>query len=189
MNAAIKLDDKEKSSALFGRGYDYFPHFYLGQALRALDRCGPALTAWEESHRQGVAIKKDRQGDAIQDGYRHCVAQGFLLAAQLNEAHARLDKTLSVAEAALNALLARAGGLTPELQERLRAAQIIVNEARQGWRSALNSRRKQEFDDAQRRADESQRALGLLSNQIRRKPTPPPASGDEGRRIRRRKRR
>jgi hypothetical protein len=163
MNAAIKLDDKER---IRGRvlGYDYFPYFYLGQALRELGRCGPALDAWEASHRQELVIKRERHHDAIQEGYRFCVAKGFLLAVERNGAHERVDKILSEAEQTMSRLRTREGGWSPELKERLAKAQFGLNDARLLWRSAANSRLKQQFDDAQRRAEESQRALVVIES-------------------------
>jgi tetratricopeptide (TPR) repeat protein len=179
MNAAIKLDDKERMEGRFGGGDDYFPYFYLGQALRELDRCARALDAWEESHRQQVASRRAGQSSAIQDGYRYCEAKGFLLGRELRDAYDLLDKTLSVAEVALNPLLLRIEGLTPDLQERLRRAQIELAQLRPRLRIVFDSRVKKEFDDAQRRADESQRALNSIESDAKRKPAPPPPSGEK----------
>ena len=59
MRDAIARDPKESSRKVGGRltigGEEYVPYFFLGEALFRRMDCGGALTAWEESDRQGVA--------------------------------------------------------------------------------------------------------------------------------------
>jgi hypothetical protein len=82
MRQAIAADPKESTRKVGSRlglgGDEYLPHFYLGEALLAIDDCAGALNAWEESEKQGIAPKVGSNGRVIQTGYMQCDAKGFL---------------------------------------------------------------------------------------------------------------
>lgn len=83
--AAIAADSTESNRTVRGGGVlgtlnrdEYLPHFQLGYVLVMANDCSGALSAWEESERQGVARKIGTNARVIGDGYAKCEAQGFL---------------------------------------------------------------------------------------------------------------
>src|SRR5687767_14122011 len=91
MLAAIKADPKESPRRIRvgrsilnpfgGRETEYLPYFYLGEAHFNRKNCAGAMLAWETSEQQGVARTRADLLKIMQEGYRACAAQGFLLAA------------------------------------------------------------------------------------------------------------
>lgn len=88
MQAAIKSDPKEsprklREGGILGIGAretEYLPHFYLGEAHFNRKNCSGAILAWETSEQQGVIRARTDLMAIMQDGYKACAAQGFLLA-------------------------------------------------------------------------------------------------------------
>ena len=82
MREAIAKDPKESSRKIGGLfvigGEEYVPYFFLGEALFRRMECSGALSAWEESDRQGIARKNANRARTIDASYAQCEADGYL---------------------------------------------------------------------------------------------------------------
>ena len=108
MRDAIARDPKESSRKIGGRltigGEEYVPYFFLGEALFRRMDCGGALTAWEESDRQGVARKNATRARTIDTGYAQCEAKGYLVGTKFVKEVAETRAVYSAANAEYDAL-------------------------------------------------------------------------------------
>ena len=108
MREAIAKDPKESSRKIGGLltigGEEYVPYFFLGEALFRRMDCGGALTAWEESDRQGIARKNATRARTIDTGYAQCEAKGYLVGTKFVKEVAEARAVYSAANAEYDAL-------------------------------------------------------------------------------------
>jgi tetratricopeptide (TPR) repeat protein len=82
MREAIAKDPKESSRKIGGLfvigGEEYVPYFFLGEALFRRMECSGALSAWEESDRQGIARRNANRARTIDASYAQCEVDGYL---------------------------------------------------------------------------------------------------------------
>jgi hypothetical protein len=108
MREAIAKDPKESSRKIGGLliigGEEYVPYFLLGEALFRRMDCGGALTAWEESDRQGIARKNATRARTIETGYAQCEAKGYLVGTKFAKGVAEARAVYSAANAEYAAL-------------------------------------------------------------------------------------
>ena len=113
MREAIAKDPKESSRKIGGLltigGEEYVPYFLLGEALFRRMDCGGALTAWEESDRQGIARKNATRARTIETGYAQCEAKGYLVGT-------KFVKEVAEARAVYSAANAEYAALTREIE-------------------------------------------------------------------------
>ena len=145
----------------------YLPHFYLGQALRAVEDCEAALQAWRVSAEQGVVRRRERLLARMRDGIRQCEEHVAMIAALLVESDAAIDRATR-AESSVEVLQAdpvmraawRAGD--PSLAARQAAAAELLRRARHLHGDRTPLRRSERLDEARRLALESLDSFDLL---------------------------
>ncbi len=103
MKAAIASDPMESTRRVGRRlgigGIEYFPYFFLGEALFNLMDCVGAVEAFQISEQQG-AIKEHREfAMYLADGYKRCAARGVLPPADYNRLVTSTRQTVSDAMA------------------------------------------------------------------------------------------
>lgn len=172
LNAAIA----EKPVENAGRFRRYLPYYYLGQALFETGDCPGALTAWQESERQG-AVAKGHELAAIRRGRQACARREARAEQQIRKAQDQalnrdVLQGVSVAES-VAARFARLhsdprlrdfwGQGTPSAEERLDAAGRLLDQARQVAADPRRSADAELLERAQTWALTAQRQMeGLL---------------------------
>jgi hypothetical protein len=85
MRRAIQADGKESTRKvrsgvlIFGGATEYFPYFFLGEALKNSGDCAGAVTAWETSEEQKAVLTHAEFMRIMRAGYAECAAKGVLL--------------------------------------------------------------------------------------------------------------
>jgi hypothetical protein len=86
MRKAIEADGNESTRKIregfrgtFGSGTEYFPHYFLGEALNQIGDCAGAVVEWETSEDQKVVLSRTEFAATISRGYKTCAAKGVLL--------------------------------------------------------------------------------------------------------------
>lgn len=175
MEAATKADPKESPRKIrvggFGFGRvrvageetEYLPFFYLGQAEFNRKNCSAAIVAWEMSEQQGVIKTRSDLLSLMEEGYRACAAQGFLLAADFRTisgaARQAYDGANAMAKNVVGLMEKHPGLVRAEAREQYGRAQNELTNANNRLRQALGTRSRSDFDEARAIAD---RAADLL---------------------------
>jgi hypothetical protein len=85
MRRAIQADGKESTRKvrsgvlIFGGTTEYFPYYFLGEALKNIGDCAGAVTAWETSEDQKAVLSHAEFMGNVRAGYAECSAKGVLL--------------------------------------------------------------------------------------------------------------
>jgi hypothetical protein len=166
MQEAIRINPSESSrkvgGGLFGGGNEYLPHFRLGEAFFNAKQCAQALDEWDESERQGVVQKIDRNVEVIQKGSAACESQGLLLAGKLASEAQRVDASIREAVAAEQSVLtfqkAHPDSSTAEYRSQAERGRGDLSAARTRLEFAKRSRRASEMTEAAMLAENSKRA-------------------------------
>jgi len=143
MRAAIAIDRKESAVKVGANrilrygGDPYLPYFFLGEALLKQGGCAGALTAWDESLRQGVVQGQRDQISQLRAGSAQCEADGYLTRDKLDAARADAQTALTSALGAESALLSFANAHA-DLWPSYRDAYTRVRPAIAGGQARLN---------------------------------------------------
>jgi hypothetical protein len=175
MEGAIKADPKESVRKIrvggFGIGRvrvagdetEYLPFFYLGQAQFNRKNCSAAISAWETSEQHGVIKTRSDLLSIMQEGYRACAAQGFLLAADFRTASGATrqayDGAIVMAKNVYGLMEKHPGIVRAEAREQYGRAQNELTNASDRLKQALGTRSRSDFDEARAMAT---RAADLL---------------------------
>jgi hypothetical protein len=100
MRRAIKIDPKESTRRISsgigrlipGRGTEYFPYYFLGEALKERGDCAGAVTALETSEAQKTVLGNQEFRANLYSWYKDCAARGILLRADYLQQLALTDK-------------------------------------------------------------------------------------------------
>ena len=171
MQAAIKIDPKEsprkvREGGILGIGAretEYLPYFYLGEAHFNRKNCGGAIVAWETSEQQGVIRTRTDLQTIMQEGYRACAAQGFLLSGDFktvnNSSRVAYDNAYRAA-VNVSALMEKYPTVVrPEHRDEYGRAQTELTNANTRINRGVESRLRSDFEEAQSAA---QRAAEVL---------------------------
>lgn len=156
MQEAIRLDPRESTRKVGGRfgfgGDEYLPHFHLGEAFLERNECAAALAAWDESERQAVVRRNERNLQRLQQGVAACESKGFLPAARLQsegERAAAAIKAATGAEQDVAALrAAQSAAVTAQYRAMTDRARTDLAGAREKLSSGRTTRRAEEITDA-----------------------------------------
>lgn len=93
MRQAIQINRTESTRRIqgglrfnpFGRATEYLPHYFLGEALKNLNDCAGAVTAWEVSEDQKVVFGLQDYAGEIRKGLKECASKGVLLRVDYNQ--------------------------------------------------------------------------------------------------------
>ena len=77
---------------IFGRGTEYLPYYFLGEALKNSGDCIGAVTAFETSAEQKVITGVPEYANLLQAGLKECASKGVLLRADYNNQIAATDQ-------------------------------------------------------------------------------------------------
>jgi hypothetical protein len=167
MRLAIQRDGQESSrrvgGGFLGRGTEYLPHYFLGEALMNMQDCAGAVEAWSASEQQGVVRSNGEFIANIRKGYQACASKGVLPPGE----YAPLLSSTGQAYRDANLLAQRITGLgetnrdawRPDLNEQFERARAELQTAYARLTSATRTRSASEFAESKTAAD---RALTLL---------------------------
>ena len=171
MQAAIKVDPKEsprnvREGGILGIGAretEYLPYFYLGEAHFNRKNCGGAIVAWETSEQQGVIRTRTDLQAIMQEGYRACAGQGFLLSGDFktvnNSSRLAYDNAYRAA-VNVSALMEKYPTVVrPEHRDEYGRAETELTNANTRINRGVESRLRSDFEEAQSAA---QRAAEVL---------------------------
>ena len=91
MRQAIQINRTESTRRvqgglrIFGRGTEYLPFYFLGEALKNMGDCAGAVTALEASEEQKVVLGVKEFADGLRAGLKECNSKGVLLRADYNQ--------------------------------------------------------------------------------------------------------
>jgi hypothetical protein len=104
MRRAIQADGRESTRKVrtgllgaFGGGTEYFPHYFLGEALKNQGDCAGAVTAWEISEDQKAVLGHAEFSANLRAGYKECAAKGVLLRNDYRQQVAAVDQAYNEA--------------------------------------------------------------------------------------------
>jgi hypothetical protein len=112
MRQALQINRMESSRRvqggfrIFGRGTEYLPFYFLGEALKNLNDCSGAVTAWESSEEQKVVLTVKEYADSLRAGLKECASKGVLLRPEYNQQMAVTDQNYNESYALLQRLVA-----------------------------------------------------------------------------------
>ena len=171
MQAATKVDPKEsprkvREGGILGIGAretEYLPYFYLGEAHFNRKNCAGAIVAWETSEQQGVIRTRTDLQAIMQEGYRACAGQGFLLSGDFktvnNSSRLAYDNAYRAA-VNVSALMEKYPAVVrPEHREEYGRAETELTNANTRINRGVESRLRSDFEEAQSAA---QRAADVL---------------------------
>ena len=98
MSQAIQINRMESTRRIqgglriFGRGTEYLPYYFLGEALKNSGDCIGAVTAFETSAEQKVITGVPEYANLLQAGLKECASKGVLLRADYNNQIAASDQ-------------------------------------------------------------------------------------------------
>lgn len=146
-----------------GVGTYYLPHFFLGEALFHLGNCADALNEFDESARHLKVRATEQYLNVLRQSSTECERKGYLLWAELIAASRQTEAVIQVAFAADQELRAKAvdnrEAWTTRFQQRLRAGQADLDGANAAWQAGRKSRRRADFDEAERLASAAKTAF------------------------------
>jgi hypothetical protein len=99
MRRAIQADSRESTRRVrtgllgaFGGGTEYFPYFFLGEALKNQGDCAGAVSAWEISEDQKAVLGHTQYAGDLRAGYKECAAKGVLLRTDFRQQVSAVDQ-------------------------------------------------------------------------------------------------
>jgi hypothetical protein len=169
LTEAISLEAREQERSLRD---DRLPHFYLGEAYYQLGNCARALTAWEESERQGVVRNERSSWKVLESGVKSCEEKGYLRAAEWTKAHAASESVIQEASRAETTLMQYKGEhrdvWNNELEKRQLGARTALDESRAKLNTGRASRRSQDFKEAADLANSARSNFAQLHDDLQR---------------------
>jgi hypothetical protein len=153
---------------ILGGGTEYFPYYFLGEALFNLNDCPGAVEAWAESEQQGAIKSRPELVARVRQGYTTCESRGILSPEKFAPMLQRTTQQVTEASAAATAFIAttqanpdawRAEGTLREQYDRAFAE---VQSARTKLASATRSRSQRDFSEASAAADTAKTTLAAL---------------------------
>jgi len=176
MRRAIQADSKEStrrvrsgvSRLVRQGGMEYFPHYFLGEALFNLQDCAGAIEAWSTSEQQGAVRTRAEFSTFIQKGYGSCDAKGVLPPGKYEPllTRTRLHVTEVTTRVAAVAKLGEANIdlWRTEMNEQYERASGEIKNAQSRLASATRTRVAREFSDAAAAADRAGNLLDTLES-------------------------
>jgi hypothetical protein len=176
MRLAIQGDPKESTrrvrsgvSGIFRQGgMEYFPHYFLGEALFNLQDCVGAIEAWSRSEQQGAIRSRAEFLKVLQNGYASCEAKGVLPPGKYESTQTRTR--VHVTEVSQRAAtVAKLGEANIELwrtdfTEQYERAAAEIRNAQTRLASAGRTRVAREFTEAGAAADRAAAMLAELES-------------------------
>ena len=165
---AISVRSEEKNRLTLLRYMQpYLPHFYLGQALRAVEDCEAALRTWRVSADQGVVLRRERLRARMRDGIQECEQHVAMIASLLGEGEAAIDRATQAASSVgllqadpVMSAAWRSGNPSPAARQA--AAAELLRRARRLHGDRTPLRRLARLDEARSLALESLDSFDLL---------------------------
>lgn len=180
MRAAIQvnaLESKEKVSTgrFLGISVDsveYLPHFFLGEALLAMDDCSGAMSAWDESDRQGIVRTLPNYVPIMERGFALCASKGILPPSDFRPLVRRAEVALENAATARGRAANRSPGQndawrsTPSLQQQFQQAQGDLDTAQSQLAVGRRRRTASALNDAVTAATRARERFGRISSEL-----------------------
>ncbi|MEQ1759521.1 MAG: hypothetical protein ABL986_14470 [Vicinamibacterales bacterium] len=138
---------------------EYLPHYFLGEALFNGGDCVAAVTAWEESERQGAVRSKAEFVQVMRGGYAACAQKGVLDPPTFQPLVGRAQSALAEATAARTRVAERnseqdsAWRRNPSLQEQFETSRADFENAQARLAAGRRTRSAQDLNDARTSAE------------------------------------
>ena len=169
MGRAIQADGKESPRKVrtgllrLGGSTEYFPYYFLGEALKNLGDCAAAVTAWETSEDQKAVLNHAEFARNIRAGYAECATKGVLMRNDYRQQVSATDQAynegLAMAERVTKVRSTNPDLWRSDVDAEYARAQSELNSARSGLLRARATRLTGDFTESRNAVT---RATGLL---------------------------
>jgi hypothetical protein len=175
MQRAIQEDPKEATRKVGGRifgGTEYLPYFMLGEAYAKQNDCVGAVTAWENSLKQGVVQTRPEFFSQLQKGNAACEQKGVLLAEKFDAAVARARQQVDSAYSMMTRLKDKGNAnlgtwkAQPTFEGQYQRASNEYEVARKQFGEAQRTRLDKHFGEVARVTEHVKEIVGALDSEL-----------------------